>query len=185
MSDEKPPRGDSPEASEKNPKTESRSKSERKPKAEQASPKAPEADQPARPGKPREAKPREGKGREAKPRDGRFALHNATVDKAVTHGDVKINGVASPTEVGLPGVPPDAEAFVDLRAEPAFWVAVAASGLAALWSALRLFLERSPRAASRPTGRCGRSAARRWGRAGRASSPAIGLGGVARARRSL
>jgi hypothetical protein len=38
-------------------------------------------------------------------------------------------------------IPQDARAFVELRTEPAFWVAVVASGLAALWGALRLLLE--------------------------------------------
>ena len=28
-------------------------------------------------------------------RDGRFAMHNATIDKDVTNGDVKLNGIAS------------------------------------------------------------------------------------------
>jgi large subunit ribosomal protein L5 len=79
MSDEMPPRDDSPEASEKSPKAQGRPKSERKPKAEHASPtgeqaakadKAPKGEQPARVDKPREAKPREAKSRDAKPRDG-------------------------------------------------------------------------------------------------------------------
>jgi hypothetical protein len=39
-------------------------------------------------------------------------------------------------------IPQQARAFVDLRAEPAFWVAVVVSGLAAAWGAIRLFLER-------------------------------------------
>ena len=39
-------------------------------------------------------------------------------------------------------IPQQARAFVDLRAEPAFWVAVIVSGLAAAWGAIRLFLER-------------------------------------------
>jgi hypothetical protein len=39
-------------------------------------------------------------------------------------------------------IPEQARAFVDLRAEPAFWVAVILSGLAAVWGAIRLFLER-------------------------------------------
>lgn len=33
-------------------------------------------------------------------RDGRFALHNATIDKDVTTGDVKIHGVANPVPPG-------------------------------------------------------------------------------------
>lgn len=39
-------------------------------------------------------------------------------------------------------IPQQARAFVDLRAEPAFWIAVVVSGLAAAWGAIRLFLER-------------------------------------------
>jgi hypothetical protein len=45
-------------------------------------------------------------------------------------------------------IPQQARAFVDLRAEPAFWIAVVVSGLAAVWGATRLFLER-PRAPAR------------------------------------
>jgi hypothetical protein len=47
-------------------------------------------------------------------RDGRFALHNATVDKDVTDGDVKVNGIASlaePGGSGLPQIGQDAELF--------------------------------------------------------------------------
>lgn len=52
-------------------------------------------------------------------RDGRFALHNATIDKDVTHGDVKIHGIGVPTDdrdlSDTPDVGPDAELFdVDL-----------------------------------------------------------------------
>jgi hypothetical protein len=39
-------------------------------------------------------------------------------------------------------VPEEAQAFVDIRAEPAFWAAVILSGLAALWGGARLLLER-------------------------------------------
>lgn len=48
-------------------------------------------------------------------RDGRFALHNATIDKDVTEGDVKIHGVALPSVTrdgpGTPDVGQDAELF--------------------------------------------------------------------------
>lgn len=52
-------------------------------------------------------------------RDGRLALHNATVDKDVTHGDVKIHGTAVPAHdrrpPGTPEVGPDSDLFdVDL-----------------------------------------------------------------------
>jgi hypothetical protein len=50
-------------------------------------------------------------------------------------------------------VPEEAQAFVDIRAEPAFWAAVILSGLAALWGGARLLLERQrPRAASATAG---------------------------------
>jgi MYXO-CTERM domain-containing protein len=48
-------------------------------------------------------------------------------------------------------IPPDAEAFVELRTEPAFWVAVIVSGLAAVWGGIRLAFERDSRPASRRT----------------------------------
>lgn len=39
-------------------------------------------------------------------RDGRFALHNATTDKEVSEGDVKVNGTAVPVDDrDAPGVP--------------------------------------------------------------------------------
>lgn len=41
------------------------------------------------------------KGRDLR-RDGRLALHNATIDKDVAHGDVKIFGVAVPVDEGRP-----------------------------------------------------------------------------------
>lgn len=58
------------------------------------------------------------KGRDLR-RDGRLALHNATIDKDVTHGDVKIHGVAvganDRDQPGTPDVGADAELFhVDL-----------------------------------------------------------------------
>ena len=49
-------------------------------------------------------------------------------------------------------IPQEARAFVDLRTEPAFWIAVVGFALAALWAALRLLLEREGRPA-RGTGR--------------------------------
>lgn len=62
--------------------------------------------------------PRSRKGADLR-RDGRFALHNATVDKDVTQGDVKINGLARLLEgderVGAPDVGDQADLFgVDL-----------------------------------------------------------------------
>jgi MYXO-CTERM domain-containing protein len=48
-------------------------------------------------------------------------------------------------------IPPDAEAFVELRTEPAFWVAVSVSALAAVWGGIRLAFERDSRSASRRT----------------------------------
>jgi hypothetical protein len=53
-------------------------------------------------------------------------------------------------------IPQQARAFVDLRAEPAFWIAVVVSGLAAMWGAIRLFLERRrPRAMYEPASSSG------------------------------
>lgn len=53
------------------------------------------------------------KGRDLR-RDGRFALHNATTDKEVTEGDVKIHGVATLVDDrGAPGIP-DVGAEADL-----------------------------------------------------------------------
>jgi hypothetical protein len=39
-------------------------------------------------------------------------------------------------------IPQDAQAFVELKAEPAFWIAVVVSALGAVWGAVRLFTER-------------------------------------------
>lgn len=39
-------------------------------------------------------------------------------------------------------IPQEAQAFVELQTEPAFWIAVVVSGLAALWGAVRLLTER-------------------------------------------
>jgi hypothetical protein len=51
-------------------------------------------------------------------------------------------------------IPPDVRDFVELRTEPAFWISVVTAGLAALWGALRLFLEREgrPRPVREPAG---------------------------------
>ena len=61
--------------------------------------------------------PKSVKGRDLR-RDGRLALHNATIDKDVKEGDVKISGVAVPVEGRHPPdfeVGSDAELFrVDL-----------------------------------------------------------------------
>lgn len=58
--------------------------------------------------------PDSAKGRDLR-RDGRFALHNATVDKEVSQGDVKVNGVARPLapedRAGAPAVGPEADLF--------------------------------------------------------------------------
>jgi hypothetical protein len=52
-------------------------------------------------------------------------------------------------------IPQQARAFVDLRAEPAFWVAVIVSGLAAAWGAIRLFLERKAPGRAEPVSSAG------------------------------
>lgn len=62
--------------------------------------------------------PRSVKGKDLR-RDGRFALHNASVDKDVSQGDVKINGVAAIAQrhraARIPEVGPEADLFgVDL-----------------------------------------------------------------------
>lgn len=48
-------------------------------------------------------------------RDGRFALHNATIDKDVAKGDVKVNGIAvlveDRSEAGVPDLGQDADLF--------------------------------------------------------------------------
>jgi hypothetical protein len=58
-------------------------------------------------------------------------------------------------------IPDQARAFVDLHAEPAFWVATIVGGLAALWGATRLILERerAPAAWTTPQARTGPAAA--------------------------
>ncbi len=55
--------------------------------------------------------PRSVKGADLR-RDGRFALHSATIDKTVRHGDAKINGVAHPVSD-----PAEIGRFVDAVAE--------------------------------------------------------------------
>jgi len=52
-------------------------------------------------------------GRDLK-RDPRFAMHNATIDKDVQDGDVKLNGAAvlvTERPEGMPVIPPDADRF--------------------------------------------------------------------------
>jgi MYXO-CTERM domain-containing protein len=39
-------------------------------------------------------------------------------------------------------IPQEAQAFVELKTEPAFWIAVVVSALGAVWGAVRLFTER-------------------------------------------
>lgn len=57
--------------------------------------------------------PRSRKGADLR-RDGRFALHNATIDKDVTQGDVKINGVARLLTDGERAKGPDVGEQADL-----------------------------------------------------------------------
>jgi hypothetical protein len=59
-------------------------------------------------------------------------------------------------------IPDQARAFVDLHAEPAFWVATIVAGLAGVWGGMRLLLERerAPAGWESPPGSTGRAMAK-------------------------